>query len=564
MADKELLSYLSRFDVFGLLETWECLPEQFTNIFPTHHCLFCPAVRSSRFGRAMSGTIVYVKNELMKYVKRLYQECNFGIFLLFDKTVFGLDKNIVICFIYLPPDHSPFYVNTDLSGIALLENRISKLEALNEDVDLIILGDLNARTAERNDFIQDKNIVPALEEYEPFLNDDMTKRTSCDKQVNKFGLELLEFCKTYMIRICNGRKGRDQGIGNFTFIGAGGNSVIDYILCSDSVLDSVYKFDIEDRTESSHFPVSMSMQCLFRIPEGQNISNDHEGERRFYKFNNVTSERYRENVSYLLTNEFIHNFILMIQDESMKMSVLVEHFLNIFYQCGSCCISVIKEHSRTQPKWFDETCKKLKHEKYRALRQYRRLRTQYNLSLYKDARQAFKTCCSKQLAIYNSKILDDLVSFQCNPKSFWNKLKNLTGPGKQRNNITKDQWKTHFESLFAGGELDEDINNQYDSDDDVIYDATENELEDIIFNSEITNEEIVKAVQALKRGKSSGEDELIPEFFIHSMDLILPIVNPLFNRIFNTGDYPPSWGRSILVTLFKKGDINNPNDYRGI
>ena len=37
-----------------------------------------------------------------------------------------------------------------------------------------------------------------------------------------------------------------------------------------------------------------------------------------------------------------------------------------------------------------------------------------------------------------------------------------------------------------------------------------------------------------------------------------------FSRIYNTGDFPPSWRLSILVTLFKKGNINNPYDYRGI
>ena len=96
------------------------------------------------------------------------------------------------------------------------------------------------------------------------------------------------------------------------------------------------------------------------------------------------------------------------------------------------------------------------------------------------------------------------------------------------------------------------------------YDITVNELQDIIFNSEVTDEEIIKAIQALKRGKSGGGDELIPELFICPIDLILPIINCLFNRIFNTGDFPPSWEVSILVTLFKKGDINNPNNYRGI
>ena len=67
--DIELLNYLVQFDVFGLLETWECTSDLFENLFPSHQCLFCPAIKGSKFGRAMSGVMVYIKNELMNYVK---------------------------------------------------------------------------------------------------------------------------------------------------------------------------------------------------------------------------------------------------------------------------------------------------------------------------------------------------------------------------------------------------------------------------------------------------------------------------------------------------------------
>ena len=82
---------------------------------------------------------------------------------------------------------------------------------------------------------------------------------------------------------------------------------------------------------------------------------------------------------------------------------------------------------------------------------------------------------------------------------------------------------------------------QADNDDvnaaEIEYDITENELGDYIFNSEITNEEILKSVQDLKRGKSVGPDDLIPEFFINSIDIIIPLLNQFFNRIFDRADY---------------------------
>ena len=369
-----------------------------------------------------------------------------------------------------------------------------------------------------------------------------------------------------MMRICNGRKGLDRDIGDFTYIGTNGSSVIDYVLCSDTMLNFIDNFKIEHRTESSHFPVSMSVQCMFRL-------SDHTAkltlnyDRQFYKFDGVTTTKYKENLNHLLTNEIIHNFILTIQDYSLPISTEAEQFLDIFYKCGSCCIKICKGSVRLQPRWFDITCKRLKHEKYLALRQYRRQHTPASLSLYKEARKTFKAHCDRQKSIYNASMLDDQVASSFCPKSFWNKLKNITGSRKQSNNITKEQWKTHFETLFSNHEQNEGNEDNELTNDSVIdieYDITEDELENTIFNSEIKDVEIIKAFQALKKGKSGGQDELITEFFIYSIEHILPIINCLFNRIFNSGDFPPSWGHSILVTLFKKGDINDPNNYRGI
>ena len=41
------------------------------------------------------------------------------------------------------------------------------------------------------------------------------------------------------------------------------------------------------------------------------------------------------------------------------------------------------------------------------------------------------------------------------------------------------------------------------------------EIEDVIFNSEITEEEILREVRALKEHKSAGPDGIVSSLFIH-------------------------------------------------
>lgn len=56
----------------------------------------------------------------------------------------------------------------------------------------------------------------------------------------------------------------------------------------------------------------------------------------------------------------------------------------------------------------------------------------------------------------------------------------------------------------------------------------------------------------MKRGKSGGNDELIPEIFLESKENLLHIITILFNRIFSDGVYPEQWCKSIVVPIHKK------------
>ena len=96
-------------------------------------------------------------------------------------------------------------------------------------------------------------------------------------------------------------------------------------------------------------------------------------------------------------------------------------------------------------------------------------------------------------------------------------------PQQRQNNITKEQWQNQFETLFQDNTRNDnldDIIQDDDTNEKIQYGVTDNELEDIIFNSEITNEEILKSVQSLKRGENAGKDEVIQEFFIHRIGII--------------------------------------------
>ena len=136
----------------------------------------------------------------------------------------------------------------------------------------------------------------------------------------------------------------------------------------------------------------------------------------------------------------------------------------------------------------------------------------------------------------------------------------MTGRSVRAGNIPNEEWQRHFESLFnEGADTGEVI------DDGRFYDGVHlDEVQAQIFNADITEEEILKAVKSLKLGKSAGLDGVIPEMFVYGIQYILPMLTRIFNRLFETGDFPDSWGKSILVPLHKKDSLDSPGNYRGI
>ena len=92
--------------------------------------------------------------------------------------------------------------------------------------------------------------------------------------------------------------------------------------------------------------------------------------------------------------------------------------------------------------------------------------------------------------------------------------------------------------------------NQMQYNEDLDFDFTESELRKVIFS--------------LNNNKSPGIDCIISEILKSAYDLISPFLLTLYSRMFNSGEYPRTWGEGIISPIFKKGDVNEASNYRGI
>ena len=138
----------------------------------------------------------------------------------------------------------------------------------------------------------------------------------------------------------------------------------------------------------------------------------------------------------------------------------------------------------------------------------------------------------------------------------WLKSQRITN-----NDISKSEWLIHFKSLFSNDSIyDSHIDDCVETEHVNIIDATD----DAILDSEITEKDVVEAISHLPKGKSAGPDQIVIEMFKCAVTDIMPFLLKCFNRLYDQGIFPNSWARSIIVPLYKKGDRNNPDNYRGI
>ncbi|HEY6436402.1 MAG TPA: reverse transcriptase family protein, partial [Ignavibacteriaceae bacterium] len=85
-----------------------------------------------------------------------------------------------------------------------------------------------------------------------------------------------------------------------------------------------------------------------------------------------------------------------------------------------------------------------------------------------------------------------------------------------------------------------------------------------LFDAEISITECEKALKKLSTGKAPGVDQMPYEFIKAGGPILIPYLTKIFNQILHSGIYPKEWALAIICSIFKSGDKNDPNNYRGI
>jgi len=81
---------------------------------------------------------------------------------------------------------------------------------------------------------------------------------------------------------------------------------------------------------------------------------------------------------------------------------------------------------------------------------------------------------------------------------------------------------------------------------------------------EITQEDVEKTINSLKNRKAAGPDNITNEMLKYGGPMNQREVTTFLKKVLYTGVTPQVWKTSIIISIFKKGQKKNPNNYRRI
>ena len=118
---------------------------------------------------------VFVKYTLIEggLVERVFSELEDCIVLLLKSSYLNIDRDIILCFLYISPEGSTIYSDdTGLNGIDILENKLLQIIQKYPDASLMLAGDFNARCGDFQDILVNDNIDFIIDDNGVYESDE--------------------------------------------------------------------------------------------------------------------------------------------------------------------------------------------------------------------------------------------------------------------------------------------------------------------------------------------------------------------------------------------------------
>lgn len=484
----------------------------FQNRFRKFHTVWTPATRNSIYGRAIGGITCGIRKDLADSgVKHDFKKC--------VNTNLMLIKTSTAEFTIIPAYLRGVNWERDFEELKLTMQ-------MNYVVNPIIMGDLNIRIGEEQQLL-DENLMTAF----PAI---LQTRQSKDKILNSKGRRFLEYCKDKGLIILNGRtKGDEEG--NHTFVSSIGSSVNDICAVEMSNLEIVKNFEVGEEIWSDHLPINLRLIT-------ERAQTDMKTINLLPKL--TWDPRKKEDYETRLGAN-----LKMLKERNTEISI---DDLNKLIIASYQRPKISKNGIQYKNKWFDRNCNEAREKSMKLLNAYRRSQNEEDKETYLKCKRLYQNVCKSKRKQYYETIESQLNSVN-DSKRWWALAREIR---KQENYIGGQITAEHFRNYFK------DLLNPAITAADIHYAA--NLITDDELDKSFSIHEIKYQLARTRANKAPGEDRIPYEFFMQATDEYLEALANVYTRLLNGRDSYQAFQKSIIFPIHKKGDVNQPGNYRGI
>ena len=208
--------------------------------------------------------------------------------------------------------------------------------------------------------------------------------------------------------------------GKFTYISGHGNSVIDYCITSVDFVKHVKRLCVQNRVESPHMPVEVTIACSFRAEheETKDIVSIQK-----YVWQNEESEAFLQHIeSDGLVARFKEACDLIDIDINAALKIITDSIL----EAGSCMRKTVKIKRVQGSQWYDRECAEKKKAARRALRRYRKTNKDDDKQTYFEQRKEYKALLQSKQKQFKQDRVNKLESSMKDSRDFWGEIRDYT------------------------------------------------------------------------------------------------------------------------------------------
>ena len=175
--EPEFIKTISNFDIVFLAETHLGPNYKPPHIDSYYVHTVCRSISKNK--RHFGGLAILCRAPIKKHIKILENNNPDFQWIKLEKDYFGFEKDLFICLVYYPPPHSSGVQHDDF--FYSIEKDVCEYSKLG---DILMCGDLNARTSNNDDFITNdcSKYLPCDSNYQP--DSDLQHRFSKGKKLD--------------------------------------------------------------------------------------------------------------------------------------------------------------------------------------------------------------------------------------------------------------------------------------------------------------------------------------------------------------------------------------------